>query len=117
MLAEIDSQGGNSVYLELLKHKDTRQETQNFVLFGPDHPYSAQSGLIGGGLPNHRTPFRATARDFTLEQGQDRLDVRLQASTPEGIKVTKILTFYPASYRIDIAEEIVNATADRKSVV
>src|SRR5882672_766003 len=111
MLAEIDTQGGDIVYLELLKHKDTRQETQNFVLFGPEHRYSAQSGLIGEGLPNHRTLFRATARDFTLEQGRDRLEVRLQASTPEGIKVTKILTFYPASYRIDIAEEIVNATA------
>jgi YidC/Oxa1 family membrane protein insertase len=111
MLAEIDTQGGDIVYLELLKHKDTRQETQNFVLFGPEHRYSAQSGLIGEGLPNHRTLFRATAKEFTLEQGQDRLDVRLQANTPEGIKVTKILTFYPASYRIDIAEEIVNGTA------
>jgi YidC/Oxa1 family membrane protein insertase len=111
MLAEIDTQGGDIVYLELLKHKDPRQETQNFVLFGPEHRYSAQSGLIGEGLPNHRTLFRATARDFTLEQGRDRLEVRLQANTPEGIKVTKILTFYPASYRIDIAEEIVNGTA------
>src|SRR5882672_487867 len=111
MLAEIDTQGGDIVYLELLKHKDTLQETKNFVLFGPEHRYSAQSGLIGEGLPNHRTLFRATARDFTLEQGQDRLEVRLQANTPEGIKVTKILTFYPASYRIDIAEEIVNGTA------
>jgi len=110
MLAEIDTQGGDIVYLELLKHKDTRQETQNFVLFGPEHRYSAQTGLIGEGLPNHRTLFRATAREFTLEQGQDRLDVRLQANTPEGIRTTKILTFYPASYRIDIAEEIVNGT-------
>src|SRR5882762_10492705 len=111
MLAEIDTQGGDIVYLELLKHKDTRQETQNFVLFGPEHRYAAQSGLIGEGLPNHRTLFHASAREFTLEPGQDRLDVRLQASTPEGIKVTKILTFYAASYRIDVAEEIVNGTA------
>jgi len=111
MLAEIDTQGGDIVYLELLKHKDTRQETRNFVLFGPEHRYSEQSGLIGEGLPNHRTLFRATARDFTLEQGQERLDVRLESNTPEGIKVTKVLTFYPASYRIDIAEEVVNGTA------
>src|ERR1700694_2222408 len=46
MLAEIDTQGGDIVYLELLKHKDTRDKTQNFVLFGPEHRYSAQSGLI-----------------------------------------------------------------------
>ena len=110
MLAEIDTQGGDIVYLELLQHKDTLHETKNFVLFGPEHRYAAQSGLIGEGLPNHRTLFHASAREFTLEQGQDRLDVRLQADTPEGVRVTKILTFYPASYRIDIAEEIANGT-------
>jgi len=109
VLAEIDTQGGDIVYLELLKHK-ALQETQNFVLFGPEHRYSAQSGLIGEGLPNHRTLFHASAREFTLEQGQERLEVRLQANTPEGIRVTKILTFYPASYRIDVAEEIANGT-------
>jgi YidC/Oxa1 family membrane protein insertase len=110
MLAEIDTQGGDIVYLELLQHKDTLHETKNFVLFGPEHRYVAQSGLIGEGLPNHRTLFHASAREFTLEQGQDRLDVRLQADTPAGIRVTKILTFYPASYRIDMAEEIANGT-------
>jgi len=110
MLAEIDTQGGDIVYLELLKHKGTLHETKNFVLFGPEHHYAAESGLIGEGLPNHRTLFRASAREFTLEEGRDRLDVRLEASTPEGIRVTKILTFYPGSYRIDIAEEIANGT-------
>ncbi|TMG78711.1 MAG: membrane protein insertase YidC, partial [Betaproteobacteria bacterium] len=62
LLAEIDTQGGDLVYLELLKHKDTHDEKKNFVLFGPEHRYSAQSGLIGAGLPNHRTLFRAAAK-------------------------------------------------------
>src|SRR6266851_3566704 len=111
MLAEIDTQGGDLVYLELLKHKDTRDEKKNFVLFGPEHRYSAQSGLIGTGLPNHRTLFRAKAKEFILAQDQDRLEVRLDADTAEGIKVAKILTFRRASYRIDVAEEISNGTA------
>jgi YidC/Oxa1 family membrane protein insertase len=111
MLAEIDTQGGDIVHLEFLKHKDTHQETKNFVLFGPEHRYAAQSGLIGEGLPNHRTLYQASAKEFALEQGRDRLDVRLEASTPDGIRVTKILTFYPGSYRIDIAEEVTNGTA------
>src|SRR5207247_9002561 len=110
MLAEIDTQGGDIVYLELLKRKRTLRETKNCVLFGPEHHYAAESGLIGEGLPNHRTLFRASAREFTLEEGRDRLDVQLEASTPEGIRVTKILTFYPGSYRIDIAEAIANGT-------
>jgi len=109
--ADIDTRGGEITYLELLQQKDARDETKNIVLFGPEHRYSAQSGLIGAGLPNHRTPFRAQAREFTLAQGEDKLEVRLEASTPQRIKVTKVLTFHRGSYRIDVAEEITNGTA------
>ena len=109
--AEIDTQGGDISYLELLQQKDSREETKNIVLFGPEHRYAAQSGLIGAGLPNHRTLFRAQAKEFALGQGQDKLEVRLEASTPQGIKVTKVLTFHRASYRIDVAEEIANGTS------
>jgi len=111
MLAEIDTEGGNLVYLELLKHKDRLQGAKNFVLFGPEHHYSAESGLIGESLPNHRTLFRAVTREFDLAEGQEKLDVRLEADTPGGIKVAKILTFYRQSYRIDVTQEIVNGAA------
>jgi YidC/Oxa1 family membrane protein insertase len=109
--AEIDTRGGDITYLELLKQKDARDETKNIVLFGPEHRYAAQSGLIGAGLPNHRTPFRAQAKEFTLAEGKDKLEVRLEASTPQGVKVTKVLTFHRASYRIEVAEEIANGTS------
>ena len=111
MRAEIDTQGGDITYLELLQQKETRDETKNIVLFGPEHRYAAQSGLIGTGLPNHRTPFRAQAKEFTLADGKDKLEVRLEASTPQGVKVTKVLTFHRASYRIEVAEEIANGTS------
>jgi YidC/Oxa1 family membrane protein insertase len=111
MLAEIDTQGGDLAYLELLKHKDTRDEKKNFVLFGPEHRYAVQSGLIGEGLPNHRTLFHAAGREFNLGEGQDSLDVRLEASSANGVKVAKILTFHRGSYRVDVAEEVVNGTA------
>jgi YidC/Oxa1 family membrane protein insertase len=111
MRAEIDTQGGDIDYLELLQQKDARDETKNFLLFGPEHRYAAQSGLIGTGLPNHRTPFRAQAKEFALAQGQDKLEVRLEADTPQGVKVTKVLTFHRGSYRIDVAEEITNGTS------
>jgi YidC/Oxa1 family membrane protein insertase len=109
--AEIDTRGGDITYLELLHQKDARDETKNIVLFGPEHRYAAQSGLIGAGLPNHRTPFRAQAKEFALVGGQDRLEVRLEASTPQGVRVTKVLTFHRASYRIGVAEEIANGTS------
>jgi YidC/Oxa1 family membrane protein insertase len=101
MLAEIDTQGGDLAYLELLKHKDTRDEKKNFVLFGPEHRYAAQSGLIGEGLPNHRTLFQAAGREFESGRGQDSLDVRLEASSANGVKVAKI-SFHRGSYRVDV---------------
>jgi len=109
--ADIDTRGGNIVYLELLQQKDARDETKNFVLFGPEHRYAAQSGLIGSGLPNHRTPFRVQGKELALAPGQDSLEVRLEASAPHGVKVTKVLTFHRSSYRIDVAEEIANGTS------
>jgi YidC/Oxa1 family membrane protein insertase len=110
VVAEIDTQGGDISYLELLQQKDSRDDTKNIVLFGPEHRYAAQSGLIGAGLPNHRTAFRAQGKEFALAPGQDTLEVKLEALA-QGVKVIKILTFHRASYRIDVAEEIANGTS------
>jgi YidC/Oxa1 family membrane protein insertase len=110
MVAEIDTQGGDLVYLELLQHKDTLDGSKNLVLLGPEHRYTAQSGLTGG-LPFHKTLFTTAELESTLAPGKDNLEVRLEASTPDGVKVTKILTFHRASYQIDITEEIRNGTA------
>jgi YidC/Oxa1 family membrane protein insertase len=106
--AEIDTRGGDIVYLELVQQKDSGDTGKNIVLFGPEHRYAAQSGLIGAGMPNHKTQFRAQTQEFTLAPGQDALEVRLEASGPQGVKVAKILTFHRGSYRIDLDEEITN---------
>jgi len=106
--ADIDTRGGDIVYLELLQQKDARDETR-ISCCRAEHRYAAQSGLIGSGLPNHRTPFRAQGKAFALAPGQDKVEVRLEASAPQGVKVTKVLTFYRGSYRIDVAEEIANS--------
>jgi len=112
VIAEIDTQGGDLVYLELLHHKNTLVRNKNLVLLGPEHRYTAQSGLIGTDLPNHRTLFRAKGREFVLADGEDKVDVRLEASGPGGVQVTKVLTFHRGSYRIDIAEEITNGSRE-----
>jgi YidC/Oxa1 family membrane protein insertase len=110
--AEIDTQGGDINYLELLQQKDAREEAKNFILLGPEHRYAVQSGLTGAGLPNHLTPFHAQAEEFNLAPGQNQLEIRLEASTPQGVKVTKTLTFHRGSYRIDVAEEITNGSKE-----
>jgi len=110
VVAEIDTLGGDISYLELLQQKDSRDDAKNIVLLGPEHRYAAQSGLIGAGLPNHRTVFRAQGKEFALAPGQDRLEVRLDAAA-QGVKVTKVVTFHRGSYRIDVAEQIANGTS------
>jgi YidC/Oxa1 family membrane protein insertase len=111
LIADIDLQGGDIVRLEFLKQKDTLDEKLNFVLLTPEHRYSAQSGLIGPGLPTHKTVYTADQREYALTAGQDKLQVRLEAPGPEGVKTVKTLTFHRSSYAIDISHEIVNGSA------
>ncbi len=111
VIANIDLQGGDIVRLELLRQKDTLDEKMNFVLFAPEHHYAAQSGLIGPGLPTHKTIYSSVAREYALTDGQDKLQVRLEAPGPEGVKTVKTLTFHRGSYVIDISHEIINGSA------
>jgi len=110
VLARVSTTGGDIVYLELLQHRSTLDSTKNFVLFDDEHRYAAQSGLTGG-LPYHRTTFTAAAKTFDLAPGADKLDVRLEARTPTGVKVVKTLTFHRSSYLIDTTQEVVNGTS------
>jgi YidC/Oxa1 family membrane protein insertase len=110
LLAEVDLQGGSIVRLEFLKQKDVLDQNKNFVLLTPEHRYAAQSGLIGPGMPNHFAAFTSSAREYALADGQDTLQVRLEAAGGEGVKTVKTLTFHRASYVIDITHEIANGS-------
>jgi YidC/Oxa1 family membrane protein insertase len=112
MVAEIDTLGGDIVYLEFLEHKDPNDKNKNFLLLTPDHRYSAQSGLIGADLPNHKTLYSASTRAAALAPGQDSLAVRLEAPLVNGVKVAKVLTFHRDSHLIDISHEITNGSAE-----
>lgn len=107
--ATISAQGGDIVRLELFKYKEKDNQDKNFVLFDAKHQYFAQSGLIGDGLPTHRSTFRRVAGPDLLADGDDTLQVRLEADGPNGDKIAKILTFHRDSYLIDVAWEVTNA--------
>lgn len=108
--AEVSTVGGDLRRLEFKAHRDTEHKKRNFVLFQntPEHVYVAQSGLIGNGMPNHRTQYAAASREYVLAQGEDALEVRLEAPGPEGLRVAKIYRFRRGSYVIDVAHEIIN---------
>ncbi len=111
LIAEVDSLGGTLKRLELLKHKDAIDPAKNFVLFGPEHSYSAQSGLIGEGLPNHRTPWRVQPGVRELQPDGDRIEIKLIADGPNGSSVEKSYTFRRGSYIVDVAFEVSNRGA------
>jgi YidC/Oxa1 family membrane protein insertase len=111
LVAEVDSLGGTLRRLEFLKHKDAVDPAKNFVLFGPEHSYSAQSGLIGEGLPNHRTAWRVLPGARELAPGGDSVALRLAAEGPNGVKIEKTYVFKRSSYVVEVAFEVVNAGA------
>ncbi|THF64489.1 membrane protein insertase YidC [Pseudothauera nasutitermitis] len=110
MVAEIAAQGGDIVRLELPAHKSNEDRSRNFVLFddGGRHLYAAQTGLIGEGLPSHKTVFTLPDTEVVLAAGQDSVTVRLEAPEQDGVRVAKLLTFHRGNYLVDVSYEISN---------
>jgi YidC/Oxa1 family membrane protein insertase len=107
--AEIGAQGGDLVRLELLRHPATEKAGENFVLIDPAHAYVAQSGLIGAGLPNHKSVWKLPAEALTLKDGENELRVPLEAAIEGGGKVVKTYVFKRGSYLVDVEHKIVDA--------
>lgn len=109
-IAEVSTQGGDLVGLELSGYKSATDKSKNFSLFGPKHQYAAQSGLMGDGLPNHKTVFTAVAGPRELTGDAKSIQLRLEAPVVDGVKVVKIFTFNRDSYLIDVTYEIDNGS-------
>jgi YidC/Oxa1 family membrane protein insertase len=106
-VANISSQGGDITRLELVRHPDTEDKAKSFVLFdnGVKHIYLAQSGVIGEGLPNHKTEWKLAGGDHVLKDGDKQLELRLEATAQGGAKVTKTYVFQRGSYQIEVRHE------------
>jgi YidC/Oxa1 family membrane protein insertase len=111
LVAEIDTLGGTLKRVELLKHKDSADPTRNFVLFGPEHRYEAQSGVTREGGPNHLTLWKASAGDVALEAGKDTVEVRLTGAGRDGVSAEKVYTFKRDSYLVDVSLAVRNQGA------
>ena len=107
-VAQVSTQGGDLVGLKLNNYKAIDDKEQNFSLLESKHQYSAQSGLIGDGLPNHKTLFAVVPGNRELAADADKIELRLTAPVVDGVKVTKVYTFKRGSYLINVAYEIDN---------
>jgi YidC/Oxa1 family membrane protein insertase len=112
VVAEIDTAGGDIRQLGLIEHPSREDESKPYeLLLDKTARFQvAQSGLIGEGLPNHKTKYTLDSdkHNYELEAGQDKVVIRLLAPETDGIQVAKIFTFHRGSYVIDVEFEIIN---------
>jgi len=108
--ADVDTAGGVITRVALLQHRDALDQSKPYLalLRTPDRTFVAQSGLIGDGMPNHRTIWEVASGPRDLAPGSDRVELRLMATAANGDKVVKVLTFHRGSYVIDTAFDVTN---------
>lgn len=112
---KIDPRGGTIVAADLLAYPETVKRGSPPVRLlndSPGHFYVAQSGLVGAdgsSAPNHLAEFTATAKDYSLAQGQKQVTVALNWRDPAtGISVAKRYTLTRGSYVVTVDQEVDN---------
>lgn len=102
-----DTEGGSIIRSEFVKHADGA--TSTFVLLdeSTNRVYMAQSGLIGGNFPTHKTVM-AVSGDRALKDGQDELVLKFESPDVGGVKLVKTWTFKRGRYDIAVKHDIVN---------
>lgn len=123
----IDPNGAAIVRSQLLKEKqqiswtDTglvgmilgneAQPAEDIVLFNQTNTdtYLAQTGLIGGPYPTHKTNFKLVDGPLKLEDGQNELAVKF-VSEAGGVKVEKTYKFERGHYGITVTHDVTNNT-------
>ncbi|MEN9887270.1 MAG: hypothetical protein RL758_1848 [Pseudomonadota bacterium] len=113
-----DSEGGNLVGAQILQHaaetgKALRESQTPLTLLQQDgkRTYVAQTGLIGGELPTHKTPMRLVSGDKTLADGQDSLTLRFESAPVNGVVLAKTFTLRRGAYDIGVKHEVINQGA------
>lgn len=106
-----DTEGGSVVRTEFPKLAGDKPDIP-FVLLqqSPERVYVAQSGLIGGDFPNHKTPMTVAPGERTLADGTNELTVRFESPVQGGVKLVKTYTLKRGGYDIAVKHEVQNTT-------
>ena len=105
-----DSEGGSLTHAELLKYADMADKSRNFVLFdqSAERVYLAQTGLIGGNFPTHKTAMTVVPGAREFKEGQDSLTVRFESPEMDGVKLVKTWTVQRGAYAVAVQHEVIN---------
>jgi len=113
---DFDTEGGNVVRAEFLKHADVNRVGHNVVLLdnSAERIYMAQSGLIssvpGVNLPTHKTPMTARPGMRALKGNDKTLSLVFESAPQGGVQLIKTYTFKSGDYAIDVKHDIVNTS-------
>jgi YidC/Oxa1 family membrane protein insertase len=104
-----DSEGGSLVRSEFTKHRDLVDPNKNMVLLdqSSSRVYMAQTGLIGGDFPTHKSPMSFSG-ERQLKEGQDELTVRFESAEINGVQLIKTYTLQRGSHVIKVKHDVVN---------
>ena len=111
-----DTQGGNLLRAELLKHVDVHRPGQNVVLLddSKERLYMAQTGLIGGPTgsdwPTHKTAMRFSGAT-ALKDGEQSLQVKFESVNDSDVKLVKTYNFERGNYAVKVQHDIINKSS------
>jgi YidC/Oxa1 family membrane protein insertase len=103
-----DTEGGSLVRTEFLAQYG-ENKTGTFVLLEnePGHVYVAESGLIGGDFPTHKTVMNFSG-ERELKAGANELVLRFESPEKGGVKLVKTYTLRRGAYDIAVRHEVLN---------
>ena len=113
---DFDTEGGNLVRTEFLKHADVNRPGQNVVLLdnSAERIYMAQTGLIssvpGVNLPTHKTMMTARPGARSMKGNDKTLSVVFESAPQSGVQLIKTYTFKAGNYAIEVKHDIVNTS-------
>ncbi|WP_347329856.1 membrane protein insertase YidC [Marinimicrobium locisalis] len=116
LIVKIDPRGGDLVYSALRDHHAELNEPDNpYVLLNQTslQTYVAQSGLVGANATDTsegRPVFNSTQQRYSLDQGQDELQVDLTLQQGD-VTITKRYTFRRGDYQVQLDYLIDNQSA------
>ncbi len=104
-----DTEGGTLTRSEFTQHNDMDNSGKRFVLLDQSNTrvYTAQTGLIGGNFPTHKSAMRFSG-EKSLKDGQNELTLRFESDVQNGVKLVKTYTLQRGSYAIGVKHEVVN---------
>ncbi len=113
---DFDTEGGNVVRVEFLKHADVNRPGHNVVLLdnSAERIYMAQTGLIssvpGVTLPTHKTAMTVRPGPRELKGNNKSLSLVFESAAQSGVQLIKTYTFKADDYAVDVKHDIVNTS-------